>query len=598
VKIKISKALCDDIGNVKLKPFGIAPDAFFYGAKSKEVDLANFSKEDLATLISLVEASSVRGAKPFVAACKQWLLAIDNPESIKPRSCKEFEAALRIYLYHAPGHRLYKHDAQRGIWDAWFVSGTEYHPEVRRTRDGETTYTPPYVTARLIQREMGGGNTDSIHFKVDDCIGHGPREALAKQDYIIETPELRADYLKRVERFTECVNAVGRQFTATGLAEKVDRDDDDKYWWRRVTESIKLDRDGSVAKVVVDVHKEGDVSGDDEEAIVHTPGYNKTFWSRDPSKGIAKATDDEEDEAEVSGESEEPVKAQEHEVPIKPNMIVFDLQRHMRLRVDVGQLTEYVYDDKLGDKLILPKDSKLLVDMLLSQKSDFKDVISGKSGGSIILCAGVPGTGKTLTAEVYAETAHRPLYSVQAAQLGTNPEELEEELLKVFSRAARWNSILLIDEADVYVATRGQSLQQNAIVGVFLRVLEYYRGALFLTTNRADLVDDAVASRCVARIDYTAPPPEGLKRIWHVLADSAGVKVTDKTIDAIVEKYSDMTGRDVKNMLKLSRLLIEAYGGEVTVDIVDFAKKFKPTGTYRKPEEPVLVTLTRSKKKE
>lgn len=57
--------------------------------------------------------------------------------------------------------------------------------------------------------------------------------------------------------------------------------------------------------------------------------------------------------------------------------------------------------------------------------------------------------------------------------------------------------------------------------------------------------------------------------------------MSPKVIDAAVEKYPDMTGRDVKNMLKLSRLLIGEFGGEMAVEIVDFAKKFKPTSTFR-----------------
>ena len=38
----------------------------------------------------------------------------------------------------------------------------------------------------------------------------------------------------------------------------------------------------------------------------------------------------------------------------------------------------------------------------------------------------------------------------------------------------------------------------NAVVGVFLRVLEYFNGLLFLTTNRIDDIDEAIVSRCIA----------------------------------------------------------------------------------------------------
>src|SRR6185295_19284784 len=103
-------------------------------------------------------------------------------------------------------------------------------------------------------------------------------------------------------------------------------------------------------------------------------------------------------------------------------------------------------------------------------------IVAGKTGGTIVFCTGEPGTGKTLTGEVFSEVIKRPLYVVQCSQLGTDEEELEKQLKKVLRRAQRWGAILLIDEADVYVRERGDDIQQNAIVGVFLRVLEYYRG--------------------------------------------------------------------------------------------------------------------------
>jgi MoxR-like ATPase len=35
------------------------------------------------------------------------------------------------------------------------------------------------------------------------------------------------------------------------------------------------------------------------------------------------------------------------------------------------------------------------------------DIVAGKSGGTTVLCAGPPGVGKTLTAEVYSEIIRR-----------------------------------------------------------------------------------------------------------------------------------------------------------------------------------------------
>lgn len=43
--------------------------------------------------------------------------------------------------------------------------------------------------------------------------------------------------------------------------------------------------------------------------------------------------------------------------------------------------------------------------------------------------------------------------------------------------------MLLLDEADVFLAERGRTdMNRNAVVSVFLRTLEYYSGILFLTS--------------------------------------------------------------------------------------------------------------------
>ena len=73
----------------------------------------------------------------------------------------------------------------------------------------------------------------------------------------------------------------------------------------------------------------------------------------------------------------------------------------------------------------------------------------------------------------FREASKKALYVVQCSQLGISAEQLEEKLSGVLERASRWGIILLIDEADVYIHERGNDLEQNAIVGVFLRLLEY-----------------------------------------------------------------------------------------------------------------------------
>lgn len=105
------------------------------------------------------------------------------------------------------------------------------------------------------------------------------------------------------------------------------------------------------------------------------------------------------------------------------------------------------------------------------------DIIEGKGKGLAILLHGPSGVGKTLTAEAIALATGRPLLTVSVAEIGVAAHEAERKLTDVFVDAARWEAVLLMDEADVFVEERLKGdLGRNALVSVLLRCLEYYDG--------------------------------------------------------------------------------------------------------------------------
>jgi AAA+ superfamily predicted ATPase len=221
--------------------------------------------------------------------------------------------------------------------------------------------------------------------------------------------------------------------------------------------------------------------------------------------------------------------------------------------IHVDNMTEYQYDSSLKEKLVLPPHHRDLID-ILTQDMDvlMDDIVAGKSGGTTILCKGAPGLGKTLTAEVYAEVVRRPLYRVHSGQLGIRSEDVEKNLEIILKRAQRWGAVLLIDEADVYIRTRGNDIDHNAVVASFLRTLEYFHGLLFMTTNRSHDVDDAIASRCIATILYEPPRDQDAKRIWQVLSKQFEFALEEKLIDELVSHFKEISGRDIKELLKLT----------------------------------------------
>jgi len=543
-----------------------------------EVDLVRLSKERCEALEKLArENRDTRGTPSLIRDLETWHKARSGKRVPRPRNLKQAEALVRERIRAAAGHRLFKHDPDRDVWTCFYVDKTVYHPPRR-----QSDYTEPaYFEIFLVWNEFGGIQTTTETFYAQDVRKKNDLEILADRGYVLETDDLRKAYLEERERFTNIATKLGKQFWAKGTAtDDLDGNNDERrdYWWYNRTNTIQLDKDGESTRVVIDVFQEADKEakrayGLRKAEFDHFFWTTKlTDWDEEVDDGEPDLEEDILEEGELSEEGETQI-----EIPIHPMLATFDMKRHMRLRIHVQQLTEYEYDPALGGKLILPTEERDLVEVLLSGAGDFKDIVKGKGGGAVILCAGPPGTGKTLTAEVYAEVMERPLYTVQCSQLGLSPEDLESELLKTFARSARWGAILLLDEADVYVSERGRDLKQNAIVGVFLRTLEYYKGVLFLTTNRSDLVDDAIASRCVARIDYTVPTLENQVKIWHVLAETAGAAISAETIQEVKDLLPKLTGRDVKNLLKLAMMVSDAKGIEIDTDLIMFVKRFKPT---------------------
>ncbi|KAF2084164.1 P-loop containing nucleoside triphosphate hydrolase protein, partial [Saccharata proteae CBS 121410] len=144
------------------------------------------------------------------------------------------------------------------------------------------------------------------------------------------------------------------------------------------------------------------------------------------------------------------------------------------------------------------------------------DLVQGKGKGLIILLHGVPGVGKTSTAETVAAYTQKPLYPITCGDVGEKAIEVEANLERHFQLAHKWGCVLLLDEADVFLAKRdNKDVKRNAIVSVFLRTLEWYSGILFLTTNRVGVIDEAFRSRIQIQLYYPNLDKASTLRIWE-----------------------------------------------------------------------------------
>ena len=565
MRITIKKPLAKLINISELAQFGVDKDELTYRDQIS-INLAETTLEKTENLRTILQ--KVKDKKKTVTILKdiQTWVDIRQQKSTPIRKLEIFNIALISYLMHVEGHRIYtKFHLDDDLWLPYRVTSVRYSPP--------SQMNPAEVKMSVVYTCFGEDAYTTIDFYSKDVMGKKVPEILAEKGIYIETPEFREKYLKTHKRFLEVFPNIGKQYIANGYGTDQVLDSLDYDFHRSRYTATKFQFEDN--KIVVDVFREK--TDKDEYTREREVDKGELFW-RNPLKNTMKSEYEEiTEEEEIKGDIEI-TKEDVIEVPTHPFLTVFDLQRHLRLRVHVNYVKEYKYDKTLSEKLILNKDNKDLIQILIEHKEGgFKDIVQNKTGGAIILLTGKAGVGKTLTAEVFAESKEKPLYSVQSSQLGIETKHLEENLMKILTRTARWNAILLIDEADVYVHTRGNNINQNAIVGVILRILEYHSSVLFMTTNRPDVVDDAIASRCVARIDYKYPDKDQQKQIWRILADSSNIKLSDEIINQFVEKNNDYSGRDIKNLLKLSNLRAKANQRDITVEDIEFITKFNPT---------------------
>lgn len=256
------------------------------------------------------------------------------------------------------------------------------------------------------------------------------------------------------------------------------------------------------------------------------------------------------------------------EVPEHPLIRVYDLDAHEYLWANADALTLHTYDKSLREKLVLPDTHRDLLDVLTTDLGAFvSDFVEGKSAGNVILCKGIPGVGKTLTAEVYAELIEKPLLSIHSGTLGICAEEIDKNLKASFQMAKRWGVPMLLDEADVFVASRGLDLNHNAVVATFLRSLEYYDGLLFMTTNRSNDIDDAIISRCAAIINYELPEKDRTAAIWKVMAEQFKSPLSDELIRKLLDAFPTIAPRDIKMLFRLALRVTTTKGEPLDIDL-------------------------------
>jgi SpoVK/Ycf46/Vps4 family AAA+-type ATPase len=173
----------------------------------------------------------------------------------------------------------------------------------------------------------------------------------------------------------------------------------------------------------------------------------------------------------------------------------------------------------------------------------------------VILLYGPPGVGKTFTAEMVAKATGKPLIVISVTEIGLNAEQAESKLRRIFDLAARWEAILLIEDADTFLESRSSDAdaQRRAFVSVLLRALEYYTGVMFLTTTQSKALDISVQSRVHLSVHYHDLSKESCRAIFGRFMDKTDASADEKR--NIMQWFqweaasANLDGRQIKNLV-------------------------------------------------
>jgi SpoVK/Ycf46/Vps4 family AAA+-type ATPase len=251
----------------------------------------------------------------------------------------------------------------------------------------------------------------------------------------------------------------------------------------------------------------------------------------------------------------------------------YHMKKKQWIQLYVDRIEEVEWNTNAFNQLVIDGEKKRLIEALVTNQisaEESTDLMSGKGAGLLILLHGPPGTGKTLTAESVAEIAKKPLYRVTCGDVGTKPEDVEKYLETVLLLGKTWGCVVLLDEADVFLMQRStEDFERNALVSVFLRVLEYYDGILILTSNRVGTLDAAFKSRIQLSLQFPPLSERDRREIWNNFIDHIDNLTRSRTrqtaevgilSDEIKKRLPDLAkeelnGREIRNAVSTARQL-------------------------------------------
>jgi hypothetical protein len=198
----------------------------------------------------------------------------------------------------------------------------------------------------------------------------------------------------------------------------------------------------------------------------------------------------------------------------------------------------------------------------------FERSVRGRRGLRLLF-SGLPGTGKTLAAEVVAHALHADLLVIDLARLVSKwIGETEKNLAAAFDQAEATGAVLFFDEADALFGKRTEvsdahDRYANIESSYLLARLERFDGVAILATNLRGNLDRAFMRRFEVALDFAEPGPEERAAIWRRQFPPQAPLAADVDLDRLAASYP-LSGALIRNAALGSAYLAAGEGPTIT----------------------------------
>lgn len=236
------------------------------------------------------------------------------------------------------------------------------------------------------------------------------------------------------------------------------------------------------------------------------------------------------------------------------------------------------------DDIILSNETKKQIEQIILEWKKAEILYSYRlKPTQKILFYGLPGTGKTKTAQIISSILERPLVtinfeSVVSSFLG----ETSSNLRKIFDFIEKGKWVVLFDEFDIIGKNRDDQTEHGEIkrvVNNFMLMLENYTGEslLIAATNHPHILDKGIWRRFEEKIYFKLPTKEERKKIFQKFL----VIINKKEINynLLATKTANYSGADIE-LICLKTIKNNILNGKDFLETSDILKTLKLNQIY------------------